>query len=416
MTAPRISLCTYACNDAPLVHDLLRTVSSWTVRPDEIVVVDDGSRAPFAPEPGAPESGANGSGAPEPRVVRLAQRQGVTRAKGRGISEARGEIILSLDCDTRLAPDWLEVNLPNLSRAVERRKGRSISVGSRSAGSRSVRPISVGMVGGALEQAVGDDLVSRYLRLFGDARSGSHIGPLDFVPGNAFLIRRAVWEEVGGLSAYAGPDCQDHYLCELLLSRGYTPFSDARARAWVVRRLRRTALCKRVWRECQRAVKAQMLPGERLVPYLFEVGARPMLSRFETGIESGEPLFLYIDLLYLAHLTLDCLDHAVAAGMASDLVRAGFRRRLAMLFEGYPRLWERLRADLGVMGHSVLMPAAGDEAAWEDFFLFADMLRNSGLFQWMEREGLRTLMVEDRAEAGPAPAWLGGAPGMAPAG
>ncbi len=391
MTAPRISLCTYTCNDAPLVHDLLRSVPGWSVRPDEVVVVDDGSKAPFEPERETPGL----------RVVRLAQRQGVTRAKGRGISEARGDLILSLDCDTRIAPDWLAVNLPNLARSVPQRKGG---------------PRPVGLVGGALEQAVGEDLVSRYLRLFGDAKSQSHIGPLDFVPGNAFLIRRAVWEEVGGFSAYAGADCQDHYLCELLLSRGYTPFSDARAKAWVVRRLRRTALCKRVWRECQRAVKGQMLPGDRLVPYLFEVGVRPMLSRFETSIEGGEPLFLYIDLLYLAHLVLDCLDHAVAAGMTSDFVRAGFRRRLAMLFEGYPRLWERLRADLDVMGDSVLMPASGDEAAWEDFFLFADMLRNSGLFQWMEREGLRTLMVEDRAGASPAPSWAGAAPGMAPAG
>ena len=43
MTAPRISLCTYTCNDAPFVHDLLRTLSGWVVRPDEIGVVDDGS-------------------------------------------------------------------------------------------------------------------------------------------------------------------------------------------------------------------------------------------------------------------------------------------------------------------------------------------------------------------------------------
>lgn len=389
MIAPRISLCTYTYNDAPFVHDLLRAIPSWVVRPDEIVVLDDGSKVRFAPERDMPGL----------RVVRLEKNQGITRAKGRGLSEARGELIFSLDCDTRIAPDWLAVNLPNLVREDVLHEGE-------------LRP--VGLVGGALVYTSGEDLVSRYLRLYGDNHNLHHIGPVEFIPGNAFLLRRSTWEEVGGFTGFAETNCEDHYLCSQLLARGYALFSDARAKAWQVRRIRRTTLCMRVWKWCHKAVKGQMLPGDRMIPYLFEVGVKPMLTRFETSIERGEPLFLYIELLYLAHMTLDCLDYAVSTGMASGFVRAGFLRRLAMLFEGYPRLWERLRADLGVIGHSVLMPAAGDEAAWEDYFLFADMLRNSGLFQWMERDGLRILMVEDRAENYHFSSYASATFGMAP--
>lgn len=384
MTAPRISLCTYTYNDALFVHDLLRTIPTWVVQPDEIVVVDDGSKTPFAFER---EAGNQ-------RVVRLDSNQGITRAKGAGLSAARGELIFSMDCDTRIAPDWLAVNLPNLART---------DLG---------RP--VGLVGGALVYTSGEDLVSRYLRLYGDNHNMHHIGPVEFIPGNAFLLRRATWEEVGGFSAYAETNCQDHYLCNLLLARGYALFSDARAKAWQVRKIRRTTLCKRVWKWCHRAVKGQMLGGGRLVPYLFEVAVKPMLERFETSIERGEPLFLYIDLLYMAHTVLDCLDHAVDTGLAAESLRAGFRRRLALMFEGFPRLWERLRTDLGVIGHSVLMPASGDEQAWEDFFLFSDMLRNSGLFQWMEREGVRQLALEDRAESYHFSSYAQATFGMAP--
>jgi len=49
MNAPSITLCTFTYNDGRLAADLLRHVQSWTVRPDAIVVTDDGSTPPFAP-------------------------------------------------------------------------------------------------------------------------------------------------------------------------------------------------------------------------------------------------------------------------------------------------------------------------------------------------------------------------------
>lgn len=364
MPSPRLSLCTYTFNDADFVHDLLAQVPSWLVRPDEIVVVDDGSKQPFAPLTPLPQL----------RVIRMEENQGITRAKGAGLSAATGELIFSMDCDTRVAPDWLAVNLPNLERP------------------------GVALVGGALVHAAGADLISRYLLAYGDNHNLHHVGEVEFIPGNAFLLRRSTWEQVGGFDAYAETNCQDHYLSNLLRGRGYTLYTDAGAKAWQVRKIRRATLCRRVWKWCHKAVKGQMLGQARAVPYLFEVAVKPMLERSGTSIELGEPLFLYVDLLYMAHTVLDCLDYGVEAGLTTDPVRAGFLRRLAGLFEGYPRLWACFRADLAGCGHLVLMPATGDEDAWADFFLFSDMLRNSGLFDWLERQGVDQLRLEDREE------------------
>ncbi len=362
MPSPRLSLCTYTYNDAEFVHDLLAQVPSWQVQPDEIVVVDDGSKTPFVPL--AP--------LPQLRVVRLDPNQGITRAKGTGLSAARGAVILSMDCDTRIAPDWLTVNLPNLDRP------------------------GVALVGGSLRHASGADLVSRYLIAYGDNHNLHHAGEVEFIPGNAFLLRRSTWEEAGGFSEYAETNCQDHYLSNLLRARGFTLYSDAAAQAWQLRRISRSTLLRRVWKWCHNAVKGQMLGDDRCVPYLFEVAVKPMLERFGTSIETGEPLFLYVDLLYMAHSVLDCLDFGVQQGLTTDAVRCGFLRLLSRLFDGYPRLWAVFRADLAAAGSPVLMPATGDEDAWLDFFLFSDLLRNSGLFDWLEREGVDQLRLEDR--------------------
>ena len=104
MKSPTITLCTYTYNDAEFASDLVRRSHSFTVRPDEIVVVDDGSDVPFSMD-GAPEN---------LRILRHESNRGITRAKGAGLSAATGDYIFSMDCDTRVSPDWLERNLPHL--------------------------------------------------------------------------------------------------------------------------------------------------------------------------------------------------------------------------------------------------------------------------------------------------------------
>jgi glycosyltransferase involved in cell wall biosynthesis len=370
MSEPGISLCTYTYNDAELVRELLRSLREWQIRPEEVIVVDDGSLVPFEPE--AVQPGL--------RIIRLERNHGITAAKRAGLSAARGAALLSVDCDTRLAPDWLAVSLPNLLRE------------------------GVGLAGGTLIHATGRDLVARFLECFGDPCNTAHCGPVEFVPGNAFLMRRSTWREIGGFAAYSEPRCQDHYLCRRLAEKGYTLYSDSRARAVQLRRIARSTMCRRTWAWCRRRMQSQLPPGAALPAYLKLMVLEPMLGRFTIALDRREPLFFYLDLLYMAYAALELIDHALGRSLAPAALRDGFARSLARLFAGTPRLWRLYRADLALLGHRTLMPPDGDEAAWSDFFRFADALRNSGLFDLLERNGVDQLLKEDRG-APRATAW-----------
>ncbi|CCH48625.1 glycosyltransferase [Pseudodesulfovibrio piezophilus] len=369
MPGPTISLITYTFNDAEFAEELIQQAQSFTVQPDEIVVVDDGSDIPFSmPDP--PDN---------LRIIRFEENKGITRAKGAGISAAAGDFIFSMDCDTRVDADWLERALPHANVP------------------------EIGLTGGALSYRSGNDLVSRYLMHFGDNHNQSHTGAVDFIPGNAFLIRRDTWEHAGGFTAYDETNCQDHYLSHRLKRLGYTLYSDARAKAWQQRRISRTTMCNRVWKWCHKPVKMQALEvhaPEDVVQYLFGTLVAPMIDRFQDANTLGEPLFYYLELLYLAHAVFDALEYLVQRGRVNDSLRNGFHSALVDLFAGYPKAWGMLRADLFAMGHELFsFPKAGSGNSWRDFFLFSHMLREGGLLQWLDTQGVSQL-IRDEMEGG----------------
>lgn len=362
MAGPTISFCTYTYNDALFVEDLVRQTRSFTVQPDEIIVVDDGSDTPFAMVD-APDI---------LRVIRFDTNHGITHAKGAGLSAATGDFIFSMDCDTRVNPDWLERSLPHANVP------------------------DVGLTGGALVYQSGNDLVSRYLSVFGDNHNQRHVGAVDFIPGNAFLLRRETWQQAGGFTGYDETNCQDHYLCNRLKGLGYTLFSDARAKAWQLRRITRTTMCKRVWKWCHRPIKLQAADGDDVVTYLFGTLVAPMLDRCHDASTLGEPLFYYLELLYLAHAVMDTLEYLIARGHVTDALRGGFLAVLAKLFTGYPKIWAMLRADMYAMGHDLRStPEIADAEAWREFFMFSSMFRDGGLLGWLNEQGISTLIREE---------------------
>lgn len=363
MAAPKLSLVTFSYNDADLVTGLLAEVASWTVRPDEIVVVDDGSEPALDPARTPADT----------RILRLSPNQGITRAKHAGLSAASGETLLSMDADVRPDPDYAEICLGHLARP------------------------EVGLSAGEVVHDAGEGLVARYLRAFGDNHNLGVTGPVAFIPGNAFALRRAVWEEIGGYSGHSDAVCEDHYLCGRLRERGYILHSDAAVRARQTRRLGRITLCRRVWRWCREALAAQIPGDSRAVPYLFEVLVRPMLARLERIAALNEPLFAYLELLYLAHAGLDLLARAEARGVLPAGASGGLRAALEARLQPHPRLRALLRADLLRLGHHA--PGGGRSADVEEFFLFWPALTRSGLLAWLDTEGVPRLLAEDAGEA-----------------
>jgi glycosyltransferase involved in cell wall biosynthesis len=86
-------------NAAATVGASVRTALTQTVRPLEVLVIDDASSDSSA-------EAANSAGA---RVIRLEQRSNAGGARNRGIEAARGNVLAFLDADVEIAPDWLAI-------------------------------------------------------------------------------------------------------------------------------------------------------------------------------------------------------------------------------------------------------------------------------------------------------------------
>lgn len=93
-------------NDAGVLHRAHASVVEQTVRPYEVLVIDDGSDIP-APNPIPLQNGV------PTRVIRVTNR-GLPAARNTGIMLAKTEAIVFLDADDWLEPTYLEKTLPLL--------------------------------------------------------------------------------------------------------------------------------------------------------------------------------------------------------------------------------------------------------------------------------------------------------------
>ncbi len=101
MTAA-VSVIIPVLDDARALAGCLAALRAQTVRPTEIIVVDNAPPGP--PDPTTAEVARTGGA----RVIREI-RPGVAAASAAGYDAARGTILARLDADSRPQPDWIEV-------------------------------------------------------------------------------------------------------------------------------------------------------------------------------------------------------------------------------------------------------------------------------------------------------------------
>ena len=108
-------------NKRALIGDTLDTVLDQTLTPLEILVIDDGS------DDGGPDLVLSKAAAPSSSRIRLIRKVngGVSSARNRGLSEARGDFIAFLDGDDLWTPDFLA----HLREAVEASPGYDAAFG-----------------------------------------------------------------------------------------------------------------------------------------------------------------------------------------------------------------------------------------------------------------------------------------------
>ncbi len=102
MSAP-VSVISTVYNEADAIERLLASIESQTVRPDEVVIVDGGSRDGTV---SILEQHAR-SGA-LPLLVLVQPGCNISEGRNAAIAEAHGDIIAVTDAGVRLEPDWLQ--------------------------------------------------------------------------------------------------------------------------------------------------------------------------------------------------------------------------------------------------------------------------------------------------------------------
>lgn len=182
--SPRVSVVVTCFDLGTTLEEALASVECQTLRDFEILVVDDGSRDPetLAVLGRIPEQRA--------RVLRTANR-GLPAARNHGVRFARGEYVCCLDADDRLHPEWL-------AKAVAR-----------------------------LDSDPELAFVSHWLRTFGDEESDWQPTDCGFpalldmnTVNGAALVRRSVWEAVGGQDETLREGCEDWDFWIKLVERG----------------------------------------------------------------------------------------------------------------------------------------------------------------------------------------------------
>ena len=212
---PRISLYVPAYNAERYLARCLEAIQAQTLRPDEVLVVDDGSTDRTAEiARGYPVT-----------VVPHGVNQGLAAARNTGVRSARNELVASLDADCRPEPEWLE-------RLAARFVGERTALG-----------------GGRLEEAVQRTAGDRFRKLHMPQHWGSEprTNP-PHVHGNNNLGRKSALLEVGGYDERLRTNFEDVDLSRRLRARGYDTYYEPSALVWHLKEDDGSSILRALWR------------------------------------------------------------------------------------------------------------------------------------------------------------------------
>jgi len=185
----------------------------------EVIVVDDASTSEVSPflQPFREEFEARGI---RMQIIRNAEQQGVAACRNTGARAAQFEVLAYIDSDCVASPSWLVELAPVL------------------------QDESVGAIGGMIRAYERESMLGRYE----DVRSSLFMGmqaqqmrlegPLMYLATANLLVRKALWEEVGGFAPLTFGEDVD--FCRRMLAGGsrivYVPrglvYHDYRTRLW----------------------------------------------------------------------------------------------------------------------------------------------------------------------------------------
>lgn len=161
----RLAVIVPAFNEADRIAATLHALRAQTRAPEELVVVDDGSTDATAAQ--AAEAMAGLAGA---RLIRLPRNGGKAAALNAGLAATTAELVVTVDADTRLAPDALAEALGGLG-----------------ASAAAAFQLDVVPTGGWLVRLQAQEYAAA---LNFERRAQAHISAIAVLPGAACILRR----------------------------------------------------------------------------------------------------------------------------------------------------------------------------------------------------------------------------------
>jgi glycosyltransferase involved in cell wall biosynthesis len=192
----KVSVIVTVLNEGPAIHRLLESLAAQTRLPDEVMVVDGGSRDDtLAIVHAYAEQGQL------PLRVLVEPGANISRGRNLAIAAASGEVIASTDAGVRLAPEWLA----ELVAPFEAERPPQVVAGFFLPDTRSVFEIAMG---------------ATVLPTLAD------VNPDRFLPSSrSVAFTRAAWEAAGGYPEWMDY-CED-LIYDLRLRELYHPFAFA---------------------------------------------------------------------------------------------------------------------------------------------------------------------------------------------
>ncbi len=217
MTDLSIIIVTY--NTGDFITDCLRSLPSTLSVPEhaEIIVIDNASHD------GTPERVAETF--PHVYLIRNAENRGFAAANNQGLALATGRYIVLLNPDVVVQPDALSLMADFLDQHPEAGiAGPRMLTGDGKVALTAYPPYSVGMI---LWQYLGLDRVFPYA-IFGRYRRQCEQAvqpfPVGWVQGSCFMLRREVYEQIGGLDKGLFLFAEEPDYCERARQAGWRTY------------------------------------------------------------------------------------------------------------------------------------------------------------------------------------------------
>ena len=103
----RVSVIIPAWNEAKHIGDCLRSVAAQSLQPDEVIVVDNKS---------TDDTAKIAASFPFVTVLRQTTEQGLIPTRNAGFAAATGDILVRIDADTTLEPNWIQQAMVNFEK------------------------------------------------------------------------------------------------------------------------------------------------------------------------------------------------------------------------------------------------------------------------------------------------------------